>query len=52
MKTIFEPARDIPVRAEADIVVVGGGPSGIMAAYAAAGEGKGGPSQGRPVQGR
>ncbi len=40
MKTIFEPARDIPVRAEADIVVVGGGPSGIMAAYAAAGEGK------------
>ena len=40
MKTIFEPAREIPVRAEVDILVVGGGPSGIMAAYAAAGKGK------------
>ena len=32
MKTIKEPARDIPVRAEADVLVVGGGPAGIMAA--------------------
>lgn len=36
MKTIFEPAREIPVRAEVDILVVGGGPAGIMAAQAAA----------------
>ena len=39
MKTIKEPARDIPVRAEADVLVVGGGPAGIMAASAAAGDG-------------
>ena len=38
--TIHEPARDIKVRAEVDILVVGGGPSGIMAAYAAARTGK------------
>lgn len=36
MKTIKEPAREITVRAEADVLVVGGGPSGIMAAEAAA----------------
>lgn len=36
MKTIKEPAREIAVRAEADVLVVGGGPSGIMAAEAAA----------------
>jgi hypothetical protein len=36
MNTVTEPARQIPVRAEADVVVVGGGPSGIMAAIAAA----------------
>ncbi len=36
MKTIKEPAREIGVRAEADVLVVGGGPSGIMAAEAAA----------------
>ena len=36
MKTIKEPARDIPVRAEADVLVVGGGPAGIMAAEAEA----------------
>lgn len=40
MKTIFEPARQIPVREEVDILVVGGGPSGIMAAEAASGEGR------------
>lgn len=36
MKTIKEPAREIPVRAEVDVLVVGGGPAGIMAAQAAA----------------
>jgi hypothetical protein len=36
MNTVTEPARSVPVRAEADVVVVGGGPSGIMAAIAAA----------------
>ena len=40
MKTIFEPAREINVRAEVDILVVGGGPAGIMAAEAAAKGGK------------
>lgn len=34
-KFISEPARQVPVRAEVDILVVGGGPSGIMAAQAA-----------------
>ena len=37
--TVFEPAREIPVRANVDILVVGGGPSGVMAAYAAARKG-------------
>ena len=37
--TIHEPAREIPVRASVDILVVGGGPSGVMAAYAAARKG-------------
>jgi hypothetical protein len=36
MKTIHEPAKDLPVVAESDVVVVGGGPGGIMAALAAA----------------
>lgn len=39
IRTIHEPAREIPVRASVDILVVGGGPSGLMAAQAAAGEG-------------
>lgn len=34
--TIREPARDIPVRAEFDVVVVGGGIAGVAAAVAAA----------------
>ena len=28
--TVREPARDIPVRASADILIVGGGPAGLM----------------------
>ena len=36
---IHEAVRGIPVRAEVDILVVGGGPAGIMAAEAAAGKG-------------
>ena len=39
MKFISEPARETPVRAQVDVLVVGGGPAGIMAAEAAAGEG-------------
>jgi hypothetical protein len=35
MKTVFEPACEVPVVAEADIVVVGGGPAGLAAAVAA-----------------
>ncbi len=34
-KIVHEPARDIDVLAEADVVVVGGGPAGIAAAVAA-----------------
>ena len=34
--TIVEPERTIPVRARADVVVVGGGPAGFVAAIAAA----------------
>ena len=40
MKTIHEPAREIPVLAEVDVLVAGGGPSGLMAAQAAAADGK------------
>lgn len=35
MKTVHEPARDLPIVAEPDVAVVGGGPGGIMAALAA-----------------
>jgi glycine/D-amino acid oxidase-like deaminating enzyme len=35
MKSIREPARDIPVVAEVEVLVVGGGPAGIAAAVAA-----------------
>ena len=34
-KTIFEPARQVPVFAETDVLVVGGGPAGTAAAIAA-----------------
>ena len=36
MRTIREPARDVPVVADVDVVVAGGGPSGFAAAVAAA----------------
>lgn len=39
LKTIMEPARQTPVRMEVDVLVVGGGPAGIMAAQAASGDG-------------
>lgn len=39
LTTIMEPARDTPVRMEVDVLVVGGGPAGIMAAQAASGDG-------------
>ena len=35
VKTVFEPAREIPVFAETDVLVVGGGPAGTAAAIAA-----------------
>jgi hypothetical protein len=35
-KTVFEPARQVPVFAETDVLVVGGGPAGTAAAIAAA----------------
>jgi hypothetical protein len=34
--SIAEPARDLPVHAECDVLVVGGGPAGVAAAVAAA----------------
>lgn len=36
MKTIAEPSREIPVIAEPEVLVIGGGPAGIGAAIAAA----------------
>ncbi len=36
MSTYHEPARDIPVAREADVIVAGGGPAGLTAAIAAA----------------
>ena len=39
-RTIHEPARDIPVLMDADVVVVGGGTTGPVAAIAAARRGK------------
>ncbi|QEC41521.1 FAD-dependent oxidoreductase [Pseudobacter ginsenosidimutans] len=39
IRTIAEPARELTVRKETDVLVIGGGPSGIMAALAAAEDG-------------
>ena len=39
-KTITEPAREIPVLMEVDVIVVGGGTTGPIAAIAAARRGK------------
>ena len=36
MKTYQEPARQIPVTRDVDVIVVGGGPAGLAAAIAAA----------------
>ena len=35
-KTVFEPARNVPVTHEADVVVCGGGTAGVAAAVCAA----------------
>ncbi|HWK76280.1 FAD-dependent oxidoreductase [Microbacterium sp.] len=40
MKTLTEPARDLAVLREVDVLVVGGGPTGLMAAAAAARSGR------------
>ena len=40
MERIHEPARELDVIADADVVVIGGGPGGIPAAVAAARAGK------------
>ncbi|HET6426823.1 MAG TPA: FAD-dependent oxidoreductase, partial [Phycisphaerae bacterium] len=39
MKTYREPAREIPVTREAEVIVVGGGPAGLAAAIASARQG-------------
>jgi hypothetical protein len=36
MKSVYEPAREVPIVVEADVVIVGGGVGGIMAALGSA----------------
>jgi thioredoxin reductase len=36
MQTIYEPAREIPIARDTDVIVVGGGPAGLATAVAAA----------------
>ncbi len=38
-QTLTEPAKELPIRSEVDVLVVGGGPSGLIAAQAAADDG-------------
>jgi len=35
-RAVTEPAKTVPVRTEVDVAVIGAGPTGIMAALAAA----------------
>ncbi len=39
MRTVIEPEKELPIRMSVDVLVVGGGPSGIIAAQAAADDG-------------